>query len=86
MGMAPSNRAANGQDDWMFTADGKKYFILGESLNADKLPMPNYAQVRSAMKPKDFRYVHHGLIGRLVRNPWLWIVVGLFAFAIIKSW
>jgi len=54
--MNPAGRKSNGVDDWLYTADGKKFFIVGESLKADKLPAPNHAQLQTAILPIDERW------------------------------
>lgn len=34
----------------------KPFYIIGEPLKADKLPMPTFNQIRDAVKPIDYRW------------------------------
>lgn len=67
--MVQNNRAANGQDDWMYTADGKKYFIVGEPLKAKpEQPKPLTMEQRIVVQLSTIREKFRSLHFRKVRD------------------
>lgn len=67
-------------DSHFYTAEGKKYFIVGEPLTADKLPMPSVAQIRDAVQPIDKRW-KPSWVRRFTLNPITFTLLIMFIVA-----